>query len=459
MKKLILSLLVAGWYMPLLISGETDCEFVVPAITEDPVAEEDYNTTETVLFEDNDEGSYSEVFASDADLRIIKLKPAVFQTKPKHLQKTKPVEKIVTKPKQKPIIKPTTKPTYFVISKPKPVAPSKPVAQKPVSKPVVATINKPVAPVSTEKQSTTIASSLRTTYTNPTLAGTVSVTGPVTSTSTISASGNISSTAGVVKAKSLQINSNKFTVSTTGNTAAAGSLDVTGNFNVATDAFTVVAATGNTTIGGTLDVLEAASLHGAAAIDGELTAAGALNVVGATTLNATTIDSTLNVTGLATLSGGLAGAKIIADSSISGINAQHIFDAKTTVSYLDAAGTTALTITFTNMAGTLNPLKKGAFVKINCITAGLIGSEKAEHSYDGILWVSPGATSGTTVPAVQAISETTKYLNGGTAATISASTAGTGATVNIKLTDTKRLGAPNTIIFYEILSDNIASVA
>lgn len=54
---------------------------------------------------------------------------------------------------------------------------------------------------------------------------------------------------------------NKFSVAAgTGNTSIAGTLGVTGNFNIANNMFTVTAATGNTTIGGTLTVSKSSSI-------------------------------------------------------------------------------------------------------------------------------------------------------------------------------------------------------
>ena len=61
--------------------------------------------------------------------------------------------------------------------------------------------------------------------------------------------------------KTLQLNNGSGTTkiefqSTTGNASIGGVTDVTGNFNVNTNKFNVVAASGNTSIAGTLGVME-----------------------------------------------------------------------------------------------------------------------------------------------------------------------------------------------------------
>ena len=68
--------------------------------------------------------------------------------------------------------------------------------------------------------------------------------------------------------KTLQLNNGSGTTkiefqSTTGNGSLAGILDVTGNFNVNTNKFNVVAASGNTSVAGTLGVTGATTLTGA----------------------------------------------------------------------------------------------------------------------------------------------------------------------------------------------------
>ena len=63
--------------------------------------------------------------------------------------------------------------------------------------------------------------------------------------------------------------------------AVAGALGSTGDFNVATTAFTVASGTGNTAVGGTFSVAGASTLTGAA------TLSSTLDVTGATTLSDT----------------------------------------------------------------------------------------------------------------------------------------------------------------------------
>ena len=68
--------------------------------------------------------------------------------------------------------------------------------------------------------------------------------------------------------KTLQLNNGSGTTkvefqSTTGNGSLAGILDVTGNFNVNTNKFNVVAASGNTSVAGTLAVTQGTTLTGA----------------------------------------------------------------------------------------------------------------------------------------------------------------------------------------------------
>jgi len=79
--------------------------------------------------------------------------------------------------------------------------------------------------------------------------------------------------------KTLQLNNGSGTTkiefqSTTGNGSLAGILDVTGNFNVNTDKFNVVAASGNTTIAGTLGVTDVATFSNDIDANANMTLAG-----------------------------------------------------------------------------------------------------------------------------------------------------------------------------------------
>ena len=114
--------------------------------------------------------------------------------------------------------------------------------------------------------------------------------------------------------------------STTGNASIGGVVDVTGNFNINTDKFQVVASSGNTSVDGTLTVAGNSEFNGTVDIDndfavresngildkmtvksatGNIATAGTLDANGAvdfaSTLNAdgaTTLGSTLTVTGV-----------------------------------------------------------------------------------------------------------------------------------------------------------------
>ena len=124
--------------------------------------------------------------------------------------------------------------------------------------------------------------------------------------------------------KTLQLNNGSGTTkiefqSTTGNASIGGVTDVTGNFNVNTDKFNVVAASGNTTVAGTLTVTNASEFNGEVDVDAnfavrnnttdKFTVASATgNTVIEGTLNgkgAVDFDSTLNVDGNTTLGGTL----------------------------------------------------------------------------------------------------------------------------------------------------------
>ena len=83
--------------------------------------------------------------------------------------------------------------------------------------------------------------------------------------------------------KTLQLNNGSGTTkvefqSTTGNGSLAGILDVTGNFNVNTNKFNVVAASGNTTVAGTLGVTGATTLTGALDLNNTLNVSGDIHL-------------------------------------------------------------------------------------------------------------------------------------------------------------------------------------
>ncbi|WLW37400.1 structural protein [Synechococcus phage S-RS29] len=83
--------------------------------------------------------------------------------------------------------------------------------------------------------------------------------------------------------KTLQLNNGSGTTkiefqSTTGNASIGGVTDVTGNFNVNTNKFNVVAASGNTTVAGTLGVTGATTLTGALDLNNTLNVSGDIHL-------------------------------------------------------------------------------------------------------------------------------------------------------------------------------------
>jgi hypothetical protein len=135
---------------------------------------------------------------------------------------------------------------------------------------------------------------------NTTVGGTLGVSGTTTLSGSLGVTGaaTFSSTANVTS--DFSVNTNKFTVTgTSGDTAIAGTLGVTGaatlsdkldlagNLSINTDKFTVTAANGNTSVGGTLDVSGNFAINNnkftVAKTTGNTAIAGTLNVTGATT--------------------------------------------------------------------------------------------------------------------------------------------------------------------------------
>lgn len=174
---------------------------------------------------------------------------------------------------------------------------------------------------------------------NTAIAGTLAVTGESTLTGNVTAEGTLQVDGAAGVDGDFDVNTNKFTVqSTTGNTTIAGTLAVTGettltgnataegtfqvdgaagvdgDFDVNTDKFTVQATTGNTAIAGTLDVtgdmtavnLDATTLDvsGAVGLDGNLDVGTDKFTVDATNGN-TAVAGTLDVTGNQTNTGDL----------------------------------------------------------------------------------------------------------------------------------------------------------
>jgi hypothetical protein len=96
-------------------------------------------------------------------------------------------------------------------------------------------------------------------------------------------------------------------VTLSGNTAIGGTLDVAGNFDVNNGKFTVDGGNGNTAIAGTLGVTAATTLSSTLAVTGAVTLSGNTAIGGTLGVTAaTTLSSTLAVTGAVTLSGNTA---------------------------------------------------------------------------------------------------------------------------------------------------------
>ena len=117
--------------------------------------------------------------------------------------------------------------------------------------------------------------------TNLFVGGTAAITGATTMSSTLDVSNDF------------RVNTNKFTVaSASGNTAVAGTLSVA----AATTLSSTLNVTGNTSITGTLGVSAATTLNSTLAVTSNTTVGGTLAVT-----NATTLSNTLGVTGVATI--------------------------------------------------------------------------------------------------------------------------------------------------------------
>jgi hypothetical protein len=156
---------------------------------------------------------------------------------------------------------------------------------------------------------TTLSSTLSVTS-NATVGGTLGVTGATTLSSTLGVTGatNLSSTLDV--AGDFAVNVNKFNVTaSSGNTAIAGTLNVSGSstlaalnastgsfsgtlgsggdFSVNSNKFNVIAASGNTSVGGTLTVTGSTSLSSTLGVSGNATFSGTTSHVGAATFSST----------------------------------------------------------------------------------------------------------------------------------------------------------------------------
>jgi hypothetical protein len=183
---------------------------------------------------------------------------------------------------------------------------------------------------------------------NTTIGGTLNVTGVTTLTAALGAT-TINASGAVGVDGDFDVATNKFTVaSSSGNTTIGGTLNVTGvttltaalgattinasgavgvdgDFDVATNKFTVASSSGNTAVGGTLNVTGVTTLtaalgattinaSGAVGVDGDFDVATNKFTVASSSGN-TAVGGTLNVTGVTTLTGAL-----IANNGISSTN-------------------------------------------------------------------------------------------------------------------------------------------
>ena len=153
----------------------------------------------------------------------------------------------------------------------------------------------------------------------------------------------------------------------TGNLTVTGTLGVTGDFAVATNKFTVVASSGNTAVAGTFDSAGnfsvATNKFNVTASSGDTAIAGTLNAVGnfsvatnkfnvTASSGDTAIAGTLGVTGLTTLTGGLAGGV----QALSGPGAVNVTTLAT--NFTSTATGNALTLA----AGTAGQIKTVIYV-------------------------------------------------------------------------------------------------
>lgn len=152
------------------------------------------------------------------------------------------------------------------------------------------------------------------------------------------------------------VNTNKFNVTASnGNTAVAGTLDVTGaadfagavdvdgNFSVADSKLTVASASGNTVIAGTLDVAGATDFAAAVDVDGDFSVADNKATIAAASGN-TAIAGTLAVTGLATFAAGIQNTPVAVTATVDGLTTGIIPDGASSVAVTSSANTKLVTL-------------------------------------------------------------------------------------------------------------------
>ena len=187
-------------------------------------------------------------------------------------------------------------------------------------------------------------------------------TGNVTVSGTEDVTGNFS------------VNTNKFTViASSGNTAVAGTLDSTGNFAVNTNKFTVAASSGNTLVAGTLDSTGNFAVNTnkftVTASSGNTSVAGTLSSTGDFAVNTnkfnvtassgnTTVAGTLGVTGKLTVTGGITSTgttevqelrESVVDVTLSGGTTGTLDWTAGNIYYIATAPTGAMTLNVTNV--------------------------------------------------------------------------------------------------------------
>ena len=119
-------------------------------------------------------------------------------------------------------------------------------------------------------------------------------------------------------------------------------VNTTGDFSVATNKLTVASASGNTAVAGTLNVTGATSLS-SLATSGAATIGGALNVTGATTLTGNlTVPGNLAVTGTSTLTGNTAVTGTLGVTGASTLESVGVTGAATVGTTLGVTGATTL---------------------------------------------------------------------------------------------------------------------
>lgn len=180
------------------------------------------------------------------------------------------------------------------------------------------------------------------------------------------------------------VNTNKFTVTaSSGNTAVAGTLGVTGDFAVNTNKFTVTAANGNTLVAGTLGVTGDFAVNTnkftVAAASGNTVVAGTLNVASTGAFGATvTIAGQANQNSLVVYNS--ATGQTLTDSQVIHANSNGTYDCTAATRY--ANGVVALADA-TKSAGAFNLENYGIYAE----------AQNGDKNYGGYFYAVPGANN------------------------------------------------------------------